>query len=36
MAERLGEDLLKRRVAAEGLKEVADCGMGHWKNRYGA
>ena len=32
VAERLGEDLLKRRVAAEGLKEVADGGMGHKKN----
>jgi hypothetical protein len=36
MAERLGENLLKRRVAAEGLKEIADGGMGHKKNRDGA
>ena len=36
VAKRLGEDLLKRRVAAEGLKEVADCRMGHKKNRDGA
>ena len=33
VAERLGEDLLKRRVAAEGLKEVADCGMGHGEGK---
>ena len=33
MAQRLGKDLLKRRVAAEGLKEIADGGMGHKKGR---
>jgi hypothetical protein len=29
VAERLGEDLLERRVAAEGLKEVADRRVRH-------
>ena len=36
LAKRLGEDLLKRRVTAEGLEQVADGGVGHGKNGDGA
>ena len=33
LPEGLGEDLLKRRVTAQSLKEVADSGVGHGNRR---